>query len=528
LAVNSKVPQIDVPIRSAPVTGSKISFILPSVSDVIFIVLLVSLTCTSLSQRLLGDAGIGWHIRNGEVMVQNHAITRTDPFSSTMSGRPWYAWEWLYDVPMGRIHSWLGLNGVVLVTAVLIAAAFGVAFHWIVVAGGGLPVTTVLILLSISASTIHFFARPHVVSWIFVLLWFLILDSVEKNPLRSARLFWLPALMPLWANLHGGFLTGFVLSGCYLVAGLVSGPTVRNRRYLRTLAAATVLSAITSLLNPFGYGLYVHIYGYLSNQFLMNHIDEFLSPNFHGIAQQCFLILLLISVAVLAVRRENLRPSRFLLLMFAAFSGLYSSRNLPVSSILLTAIIAPVLSRTIAATAENPSVLPWLRRAMGGYDAFALRMSEMEVGLRGHLWPALALLLLFIAALHDGRLGSRVVIHAQFDGRRFPIQAVDRIASAANPEPIFCPDYWGGYLVYRLYPQTKVVVDDRHDLYGEEFFREYLKTVRGEPGWDLLLDRNHVRRVLAPSESALSNLLKEFPEWTVSYEDKVAVLFEKK
>ena len=50
-------------------------------------------------------------------------------------------------------------------------------------------------------------------------------------------------------------------------------------------------------------------------------------------------------------------------------------------------------------------------------------------------------------------------------------------------EPVFCPDSWGGYLIYRLYPETKVVVDDRHDLYGEQFFKQYLKAVRIEPGW---------------------------------------------
>ena len=62
------------------------------------------------------------------------------------------------------------------------------------------------------------------------------------------------------------------------------------------------------------------------------------------------------------------------------------------------------------------------------------------------------------------------------------------IAQRDIREPIFCPDLWGGYLIYRLYPQTEVLVDDRHDLYGDQFFKDYLKvdlrsTRRGAKSW---------------------------------------------
>ena len=55
-----------------------------------------------------------------------------------------------------------------------------------------------------------------------------------------------------------------------------------------------LLSVAASLVNPYGWKLYAHIYSYLSNRFLMDHIEEFQSPNFHGIAQKCFLVLLII------------------------------------------------------------------------------------------------------------------------------------------------------------------------------------------------------------------------------------------
>jgi len=104
--------------------------------------------------------------------------------------------------------------------------------------------------------------------------------------------------MLLWANLHGGFVVGFVLLGLYLASYLIRcfrcGQEQMRRniaRRLQQLGVVTVVSLAASLVNPYGFRLHVHIYQYLSSHWLMNHIDEFLSPNFHGVAQQCFVLI---------------------------------------------------------------------------------------------------------------------------------------------------------------------------------------------------------------------------------------------
>src|ERR1700730_418518 len=97
---------------------------MPSVSDLLFIALLLGLSCGAMGRLLLRDAGTGWHIRNGQLMLQTHWITRTDPFSATMSGHTWYAWVWLYDVFIACVHHLVGLNGVVFFTAAIMAATF--------------------------------------------------------------------------------------------------------------------------------------------------------------------------------------------------------------------------------------------------------------------------------------------------------------------------------------------------------------------------------------------------------------------
>ena len=105
-------------------------FLFPSVNDLIFFILLVAMTGGILAPRLLSDASIGWHIRNGELILQSHSVTRADPFSATMNGQAWYAWEWLYDVVIAGLHHWWGLNGVVLFTALVIAGTFALTLRW--------------------------------------------------------------------------------------------------------------------------------------------------------------------------------------------------------------------------------------------------------------------------------------------------------------------------------------------------------------------------------------------------------------
>jgi len=502
-------------------------WVMPSGADLFFVVLLGALAFTPLSVRLLGDAGIGWHIRTGQQILATHAIPRVDPFSSTMQGQPWFAWEWLYDVVAGRLESGLGLNGVVWLTAVVLAAVFGLLFRLLMRRGTHIFAAVILVLLAVSASMIHFLARPHVVSWLFTLIWFAILDGDERRAVRGSgrassarrRLWMFPLLMVVWVNLHGGFLVGFILLAIFWLGAVWRFLTadanriedalqkIAARQRALVLAAVGLVSLAASLVNPYGWNLYRHIYVYLSNRFLMNHIDEFRSPDFHGAAQKCFLALLLITVAVLAARGRELRLSGVLTILFAVYAGLYASRNIPVSSLLLAIVIGPLAG------------VSWGER-------FSEKMTAVECSLRGHLWPILATVLTFVIAANGGRLGSSTLMEAHFDPKRMPVAAIDFLSQRAARGPVLTTDSWGGYVIYRMYPQARVVLDDRHDLYGEKFFKAYLKMERVEPGWEEFLRDHPAEYVVLPRESALTMMLLATGKRKQLYGDDVAVVFD--
>ena len=168
-----------------------------------------------------------------------------------------------------------------------------------------------------------------------------------------------------------------------------------------------------------------------------------------------------------------------------------------------------------------------VRSFLRSFHRFATRVTGMEARFRGHVWPIAAVFLSVWICLHGGEFGSRRLMDAHFKATRFPVEAVDFIERQDIREPIFTPDYWGGYLIYRLYPGNKVFVDDRHDLYGSVFFKRYLTTIQVEPGWNTLLDDLRANWVLVPSESPLANILKETPSWAEVYGDKTGVLFHR-
>ncbi len=520
----------DGSISSLPRNSSAsiwVRWALPSASDMIFVVLLVSLCFTGLATKMLGDAGIGWHIRTGQQILSTHHIPRVDPYSSIMSGKPWIAWEWLYDAIVGAVDSRMGLNGVVWLNALLIAGTFAITFQSMIKRGTKLFAALVLILLAISASMIHVLARPHVASWLFVVIWFGILDGSEQESVagkiaaRSRRLWLLPVMMVIWVNLHGGFLLGLLLCAIFWCSSLWCWQTTAQTfddtllrlacgKRLRDLSAITLLCAAATFVNPYGGALHRHILSYLRNPFLMDHIEEFQSPNFHQLAPRCFLVLLLLTFAAVAIRKTALKASEFLLLLFAIYAGLFASRNIPLASILLVLVVGPLL--------------PPLR----ALSKFSKKMTAVDSTLQGHIWVVAVVVFVLLVDVNGGRFAGKVLTNAHFDPTRMPVAAVDHLQTIGISDPVLTPDSWGGYVIYRLYPRTKVVLDDRHDLYGEQVLASYLKMYRAQPGWDDFLRDHNVTCVLMPRNAAISAMLSQTPGWKSVYSDDLAIIFVKK
>jgi hypothetical protein len=506
--------------------------LIPSLSDLAFLTpILVLFWCTTGMGWLLTDSDTGWHIRAGEWMLKNERVPATDLFSFTKPGQPWFAWEWLSDVLMAGIHRGFGLTGIVLASLLLLGATSVCVYKSTLEESGHRVITIVLTWLATSASTIHWLARPHLVTPLFAALFCWVLNRTERKG-RPGIVWSLPLLTIPWVNLHGGFFVGIVLLITYaigaaageLVQGTKRNAWLRARKYLLTAGAC----AIASLVNPYGYRLHVHVAQYLGASFYLQRISEFQSIDFHSFTAAYFETLLVLAIAAAVWHLGAGRLVHVLLLLSWSHLALFSARNIPIFAV-------------VAAPGIGLAVREWLEYAGSRWPLewpgkFSASLADLEAGLRSianihnrghwHFVPCSAVLVLALLLAHPGRLKA---LRPEFDRNRFPVEAATLLSQKDSGPPIrlYSSWQWGGYLIYRLWPSLRVFDDGRTDFYGPAFVEQGLRAWDACPDWSNIFERYRINGALLPVDSALATVLRERRDWKPVYHDHIAVLFER-
>src|ERR1035437_3403359 len=158
----------------------------PSLLDVFFGALLLAAFAHPQGLRsLLSDGDIGWHIRTGELILEPGRAPVGDPFSFTRPRQPWFAWEWLADVVFAVTWRWRGLAGVAALSGAVLALAATALLARVLRRGCGVWLGLAATMAAVSASSVHYLARPHVFSILFytLALWILAEDRSRRGPL---------------------------------------------------------------------------------------------------------------------------------------------------------------------------------------------------------------------------------------------------------------------------------------------------------------------------------------------------------
>jgi len=488
--------------------SSLAALLVPSLGAVVFAVALLHVLFLSQgAQGLFRDSDTGWHIRNGEAILSSATIPRVDPFSYTQGGKEWFAWEWLADALLGGAHRIAGLPGVALLGALVIALTAWGAVRLALSLGGNLFFTAASAALLLVTTSIHWLARPHIFSWL-VALAFLAVAEHERRA-RSRRLYWLPLLSCLWANLHGSFLLGPAILFLYALGEWLQGRPGRTAG-LR-FAGIGLACLLATGINPYGWKLHAHVIAYFRNTYLMDHVAEFRSFSFHAPGAIYVELFLLAGVlgAVALFRQGAYGPA--LLALALLHLSLYSARHLPMAAVLL-------LPLCVAALTREAEAWPRLRPLLD----YSERLRAIDQRVCGAVLVALALAAAVIgvgALAQDGRVG--------FHPAQFPARAADFLEQQGLEHRVFAKDQWGGYLIYRFEGRLKVFVDGRSDFYGTDLLETYAKVVEVKPGWDAVLKQYGVRFVLVPPDHALASALDLSRGWKRVYTDSVATVFER-
>jgi len=484
---------------------------LPSVSDVIFVIVLAIIL--SGKGNLLGDADTGYHTRAGEYIMGNLKVPDHDIFSHISPPVKWTAHEWLSEVIFALIHRVSGLTGIVVATSILIASIYALLFRFLRSSGMNIIVAALVVALATGTSTIHWLARPHIFSLLFMLIWYMVLDTYQLK--KKNYLYLLPLLMIFWVNLHGGFIAGFILLGIYIAGNLLKAVFVKEEKgealtRLKTLFPVLVFCLLASLLNPKGYQILLFPFNVISNRFMMDHVNEYLSPNFHYDLRYEYMLLLMIFVFGVSVFRLSAIET-MLVLLFTHMS-LFSARYIPLYAIILTPIIGRRLDGIIDLLRE--------KRLIKRFLAISDRASATDSKTKGYLWSgvasAIVILLVFTGKVDYG-----------FDKKKLPVDAVHFMKKEKITGNMFNNDEFGDYIIYSAWPEYKVFIDGRSDMYGTERMKEYFKVIGIKDGWDRVFEKYCISWIIYNADSAFANYLFERKDWRLVYADKVANIFVK-
>lgn len=470
----------------------------------------------AMAARVSVDTDTWWHLRAGQWMVENRSILQTDLFSYTRGGEPWQYPGWLIEIPMYLIYRAAGPGGLNVWTALMVALAF--AFIWRTLTGGPF-LRAVAIIFAGTVSGVYWAARPYLVTFLFsaIYLWLLEDFRWQRNPGAGKRLLWLPALMVLWVNSHGGFAVGFLLMAVYLVGLLERIPlqswlhremATEYLRLARPLFIAGALMVLAIAVNPSGLAMYAYPFRTVTIQALQDYIQEWQSPNFHELSVQPFAWLLLATFGIVGFSRKRLTLTDFLLFAGFAYMGLMAGRN-----VALFALAAPVVFTRHAQPLV--SLLQWRFGIRMNLDRpvapFIRRINGLLFGL-----------LLLAVILKTSLVTPEQVNRAYFD-ETVPTAAVEFIRTARPDGRLFNSYNWGGYLLWAL-PEYPVFIDGRTDLYNDEIIGQWLQVMRAEGGWEAVLNRWDVKLVLVEPGMPIDKAVEE-AGWKLLYQDDVAVVW---
>jgi len=447
------------------------------------------------------SADMWWHLSTGRYVVQNHSVPHADPFSATITGRPWTAHEWLSGVIFYLAYSQLGSAGPLLLTAMVLTMAFGFAY---LRTGGRLLVRIFALLLGVSAASPIFSVRPQIFTYLLTAVFLFVLSRYFQNG-SIKLLILLPVLTILWVNLHGGYLLGLTLILLFIAGDLADWlvgqiNAVATRRRTGWLFLACVACLVVVPLNPNGLAMFTYPVATLKAWGSQTDIMEWRSPDFHLSIFRPLAALMFLTVAALALSPKRPKPSQVLLFIFFSLTALYSMRNLP----FFVLVAFPLL-------AEHAVVPVWK------LPAWNFRLQKVL--------QAAAVLL---AAVVCGKMvNGHIAMELDWEQLRFPASATSFLNAQRLPARLFNSYDFGGYLIWRLYPRYQVYIDGRTDLYGHAFFENFLQVYQVSADPRPTLDAHGIRTVLVEPSSRLAGFLRTQNDWKLVYQDPVAVIFSR-
>jgi len=470
----------------------------------------------AMTARNAVDPDLWWHLRTGQWIAETGHIPHFDHFSFTRAGQPWISHEWLSELVFYELWKHGGAAALIIFSAIVTTAGFMLLYLRCLTQGGPGHWAAAATAFGAVAAAPSWGVRPQMFTFALasLLLWLLERSTKEDRP---RLLLWIPPLFLLWLNLHAGFALGPALILAYAVGLLLesaAGSTAWPQARPILLRVLLLLLACLALVpfNPSGAQLYRYPFDTLRSPGMRSFIVEWFSPDFHQWLYHPFLLLWLLVLAALASSRWRPRGRVLVPLLFTAFAALDAVRHIPIFVLVAAPGIAAALVPAGITHVSNSArcgapARPHISASSRFLPLFNAAVLVLMAGFAFVNWVSLA-----------RNQNARVA-------ERFPEKAVSLLRAGHYPERIFVYYDWGGYAIWKLYPEYRVSVDGRADLYGDDLLRQSIQTVvEIRTGWRDVLDRWQVEAILVPPSCAVAQALLLDPNWHVASSDSQAIL----
>ncbi len=473
-------------------------------------VLLLAILIAALALSLfpLRNYDVWHHMKFGEVVVREGRVPWAELFSFT--GRDhWINPAWLAGVIFYGVHALGGIDALIVLKALMVAAAFALMLHTARREGASPTACAIAAFVLLYCMRVRLMCRPMIFSVLLLAATAWVLRGFATR--RHGRLWLLPIICLFWANLHAGFFIAFALFPIFLLHELrAKTPPEDKLKRVRALIVCGACCVAATLVNPYGYHALVHPFTLTTSAHLTMTQEwqgmappwRFFTPGtpgfLHGFAFFWIAVALLVVSMAATWRRVTLIDALTVLLF--TVMPLASRRHVDLFGVAVFPVLAKHLGMLLA-MARWPSRG---RAASAVHIALAVGLVAAGFGLRfGFERPGV-------------RLGVTPGL--------FPIKAADFVAAHNLPGRMLNYWSWGPYLIWRFYPGRKVYADGRFEAYDEKVFDDWLVMNEGREGWRKLVDAYGINFALVAPSPRLAGQFDD-PRWRLVYWDDLCVIY---
>lgn len=463
-----------------------------------------------MTLRPITDPDFWWHLRTGQYIVQTGSVPSSDPFSFTKPGHSWIAHEWLIEVIFYGLFQIGDYGLLILFFSLIITGAFIIAFYRSSPASRPYAAGFVTLLGAISTAP-TWGVRPQMISLFFTSIFLLLLDLFVKSG-KKRWLVPLPLLILIWVNTHAGYLLGLAIVGIYILGRLLElVPRFFHRgnknlfepdKLIIPLSITFLVCLLATIANPNGVQILIYPFQTLTSPSMQQFIQEWFSADYHLLEWQPFVLFVLGLIGAGMFGKFRGTPTQVILAGVLGFAAFRSMRNIP----LFVIATIPILSDQVA-------------------SLISPKLGVHSTNLSQRIITNLVLVVMVIAV--GFRFYQTVQDQSGAELSAFPGGAVDWIETHTPSGQMLNTYGWGGYLIWRLYPEYHVYVDGRADVYGDEFLYEYTRLYEGLPGWEQALESQNIHLALLEPDSGLARELFHSAKWELAFQDSISVVFLK-